>query len=157
MKLEVREERFAAPQTGPFGGGRGAFGGRGGFAPRGRGGFAGGYPSPGPAAQPSNQIFVKNLPWSTSNEDLIELFQTTGTVEFAEALSEGGRSKGVGIVQFSTQEEAESAIGKFQGYSYGGRPLGLEYNARIRDFTANPVQENPAPEGASVDQEMAEQ
>lgn len=85
------------------------------------------------------------LPWSTSNEDLVELFQTTGTVEYAEALSEGGRSKGCGIVQFNSNEEAETAIAKFrtsklepgitllnyplgctEGYSYGGRPLALE-------------------------------
>ena len=54
------------------------------------------------------------LPWSTSNEDLIELFQTTGQVDFAEVVHEGGRSKGVGIVQFATMEEAETAIAKFR-------------------------------------------
>jgi RNA recognition motif. (a.k.a. RRM, RBD, or RNP domain) len=52
------------------------------------------------------------LPWSTSNEDLVELFQTTGTVEHAEVVYEGTRSKGVGVVQFATVEEAETAIGK---------------------------------------------
>ena len=61
MKLEVREERFAAPTTGPFGGGgRGAFGApRGGYAPRGRGAYGG--PSFHQNVQPSNQIFVKNV------------------------------------------------------------------------------------------------
>ena len=60
------------------------------------------------------------LPWSTANEDLVELFQTTGTVEEAEMLFEGGRSKGAGVVQFASVEEAETAIAKFQGYNYGG-------------------------------------
>jgi RNA recognition motif-containing protein len=64
------------------------------------------------------------LPWSTSNEDLVELFETTGTVLFAEILFEGARSKGQGVVQFSEMQEAETAGSKFTGYVYGGRPLG---------------------------------
>ena len=101
------------------------------------------------------------LPWSTSNEDLIELFQTTGKVEEAEVLFESGRSKGAGVVQFSTIEEAETAIAKFQSYSYGGefdarrcaggrlmescagRPLSLEFNGRFKVFGA--------PEGPGAD------
>lgn len=75
------------------------------------------------------------MPWSTSNEDLVELFQTTGTVQEAEILWENGRSKGAGIVQFATIEEAETAIAKFQNYQYGGRPIGLGFNARWKDFT----------------------
>lgn len=86
------------------------------------------------------------LPWSTSNEDLVELFTTIGKVERAEIQYEpNGRSKGTGVVQFDTPENAETAIGelssvkmsitrtdsfpsaKFSGYQYGGRPLGLAY------------------------------
>ena len=51
------------------------------------------------------------LPWSTANEDLVELFETTGQVELAEILFEGTRSKGCGVVQFSQIPEAETAIG----------------------------------------------
>ena len=83
------------------------------------------------------------LPWSTANEDLVELFETTGTVELAEILYDGSRSKGAGVVQFAQVAEAETAIGecfdrlgcvacwltrnfsaKFSQYMYGGRPLG---------------------------------
>ena len=53
------------------------------------------------------------LPWSTANEDLVELFETTGHVQQAEILYEGARSKGMGIVQFEQIEEAETAIGAF--------------------------------------------
>ena len=52
------------------------------------------------------------LPWSTANEDLVELFETTGNVEIAEILFDGSRSKGSGVVQFSQTAEAETAIGK---------------------------------------------
>jgi hypothetical protein len=51
------------------------------------------------------------LPWSTANEDLVELFETTGQVELAEILYEGTRSKGCGVVQFGQVPEAETAIG----------------------------------------------
>lgn len=88
---------------------------------------------------------------------MVELFQTTGTVQYAEVLWEGGRSKGVGIIQFASQEEAETAIQKFRAfrapflgkvlaptdctelYNYGGRNLSLEFNGRWRDFTLQPV------------------
>ena len=64
------------------------------------------------------------MPWSTANEDLVELFETTGQVELAEILFDGTRSKGCGVVQFGQIAEAETAIAKFQSYVYGGRPLG---------------------------------
>lgn len=70
MRLDVREERFTAPTSGPFGsgitsrggGGAGAGGspGRSGFAPRGRGASI--APPPFSRDIPSsNQIFVKNV------------------------------------------------------------------------------------------------
>ena len=52
------------------------------------------------------------LPWSTANEDLVELFETTGQVELAEILFEGTRSRGCGVVQFGQVQEAETAIGE---------------------------------------------
>jgi hypothetical protein len=58
---------------------------------------------------------MKNLqlPWSTANEDLVELFETTGQVELAEILFDGTRSKGCGVVQFAQVQEAETAIGVY--------------------------------------------
>ena len=92
------------------------------------GGFGGGaaYAEP----EPSQQIMVRNvsgakngfmlltnfntqLPWSTANEDLVELFETTGQVELAEILFDGTRSKGCGVVQFAAIPEAETAIGLY--------------------------------------------
>ncbi|KAK0538931.1 g-strand binding protein [Tilletia horrida] len=130
------------------GGGGGGYGGGGGragssYAPAPR--YSGGYAnvptgpsagSGGASGPPSLQIYVRNLPWSTSNEDLVELFQTTGKVDEAEILYENGRSKGAGVVQFASAEEAETAIAKFSGYVYGGRALDLEFNRQWRDFPA---------------------
>jgi len=137
-------------------GGRGGFGARGGFGGgfgggRGGGNFGGGYQgapgggyeggAPVVAAVPnpftdyatsgtdrSEIIYVRNLPWSTSNEDLVELFTTIGKVEQAEIQYEpNGRSRGTGVVRFDTAENADTAIEKFSGYQYGGRPLGLSF------------------------------
>ncbi|KDR79811.1 hypothetical protein GALMADRAFT_241900 [Galerina marginata CBS 339.88] len=85
--------------------------------------------------EPSQQIMVRNLPWSTANEDLVELFETTGQVELAEILFDGTRSKGCGVVQFAQTGEAETAIAKFQQYMYGGRPLDVRFNDRWHTFT----------------------
>ena len=98
-------------------------------------------------------LAYRQLPWSTANEDLVELFETTGQVELAEILFDGTRSKGAGVVQFAQVAEAETAIGvflsprvpsylklwgdtaKFQQYMYGGRPLDVRFNDRWHTFT----------------------
>jgi len=101
-------------------------------------GYAGGVAATTAVAynlEPSQQIMVRNLPWSTANEDLVELFETTGQVELAEILFDGTRSKGAGVVQFAQVPEAETAIAKFQAYMYGGRPLDVQFNDRWHTFT----------------------
>ena len=84
----------------------------------------------------------------------MELFQTIGKVERAEIQYEpNGRSKGTGVVQFDSADNAETAIcklasmqdpnmnvaanrliAKFTGYQYGGRPLGLTF---VKYFNPN--------------------
>ncbi|TFY75194.1 hypothetical protein EWM64_g8817 [Hericium alpestre] len=107
----------------------------GGAGPGFGGGAAAGFGGPGYEPEPSQQIMVRNLPWSTANEDLVELFETTGQVELAEILFDGTRSKGAGVVQFAQVAEAETAIAKFQQYMYGGRPLDVRFNDRWHTFT----------------------
>ena len=52
------------------------------------------------------------LPWSTSNDDLVELFTTIGKVERAEIQYEpNGRSRGTGVVEFDNIDNADTAIG----------------------------------------------
>lgn len=78
------------------------------------------------------------MPWSTSNEDLVELFETTGEVVAAEILLDynTGRSRGQGICEFVAVDQATTAIAKFTGYVYGGRPLEVKYNpGRAHAFT----------------------
>lgn len=178
--LEVREDRYAGAGFG-YGGrggygfgrggfGRGGFGGRGGYGGFGRGGYGGygGYDAqasvpPNPftdfatsGGEKSNTIYVRNLPWSTCNEDLVDLFSTIGKVERAEIQYEpNGRSRGTGVVQFDNAETAETAIAKFTGYQYGGRPLGITF---VKYLNAGPRGDamdgaEPAP-GITQDQIM---
>lgn len=73
-------------------------------------------------------VYVSNLPWATTNNDLVELFQSVATVKNAEIqLEHSGRSAGAGVVQFDTPASAHIAIEKLSGYIYGGRPLTLSF------------------------------
>ncbi|EGC42418.1 RNP domain-containing protein [Histoplasma capsulatum var. duboisii H88] len=167
-----------APARGGFMGGRGGFGGgRGGFGGGyggGRGGFGGGYGgghSAGPVegsvppnpftdfatsgGERSATIYVRNLPWSTCNEDLVDLFSTIGKVEKAEIQYEpNGRSRGTGVVEFDTAENAETAINKFTGYQYGGRPLGLTFVKYLNNGAADAMEGTEATGGLTQDQIM---
>ncbi|KAK8849790.1 hypothetical protein IAR55_005126 [Kwoniella newhampshirensis] len=96
-------------------------------------------------AEPNQQILVRNLPWSTSNEDLVELFETVGNVVLAEIIFEGGRSKGEGIVQFTETAEGQVASEKFMGYVYGGRPLDVQFNPRWHEFSPAAIKGGQVP------------
>lgn len=102
---------------------------------------------------------LPQLPWSTSNEDLVELFTTIGKVEQAEIQYEpSGRSKGSGVVRFDDAEMADTAISKFQGYQYGGRPLNLSFvkylNQGGSGSTAGDAMEAESHGGMTQDQMM---
>jgi len=59
-------------------------------------------------------LLTSQLPWSTSNEDLVDLFQTIGTVVRAEIQYEpNGRSRGTGVVELDSTQTAETAISEY--------------------------------------------
>ncbi|KAI8997020.1 hypothetical protein BDB01DRAFT_769543 [Pilobolus umbonatus] len=70
-----------------------------------------------------NQIYVNNLPFSTTWQDLIDLFRHVGPVIRSEILSTNGHPKGAGFVRFEDAVTCDRAIEKFNGYMYGGRIL----------------------------------
>ncbi len=73
----------------------------------------------------SNKLYVGNLAFGTTSQDLQELFAQAGTVESASVVEdrETGRSRGFAFVEMSTKEEAAAAIGQFNGKEVGGRAL----------------------------------
>jgi RNA recognition motif-containing protein len=71
------------------------------------------------------KLFVGNLSFSTTNEDLEALFSQVGTCESATIITDRdtGRSRGFGFVEMSAQSEAEQAIAEFNGKELQGRAL----------------------------------
>ncbi len=71
------------------------------------------------------KLYVGNLPFSATEEDISTKFATCGTVESAKLITDRdtGRSKGFGFVEMSSDAEAQAAIDKFNGQDYGGRPM----------------------------------
>lgn len=81
-----------------------------------------------PGGQPNAIIYVANLPWATTNEDLVELFSTVGTVERAEiAYDSTSRPSGNAVVQLASTDLATTTIQKLDGYVYGQRALSITY------------------------------
>jgi cold-inducible RNA-binding protein len=73
----------------------------------------------------SNKLYVGNLAFQTTTQDLQTLFAQAGTVESASIIEDRdtGRSKGFAFVEMSTAEEAASAIQQFNGKEIAGRML----------------------------------
>ncbi|ODV72305.1 single-stranded telomeric DNA-binding/mRNA-binding protein CYBJADRAFT_129626, partial [Cyberlindnera jadinii NRRL Y-1542] len=81
--------------------------------------------------EPSSIIYVDNLPFATSNQDLIDLFGTIDTVSKAEVkYNEVGRAAGAGVVEYVNEPSAAAAIESLNGYNYGGRDLKVTYAKR---------------------------
>ena len=83
-------------------------------------------------------IYVGNLPYSISENDLRDMFAEFGEVARANIIMDRdtGKSKGFGFVEMPNQSEAEAAIGKLNESEYDGR------NMRVNE--ARPRPERPA-------------
>ncbi|MFN9992882.1 MAG: RNA recognition motif domain-containing protein [Phycisphaerales bacterium] len=70
-------------------------------------------------------IYVGNLPFTTTEDDLRELFSAHGEVTRSSIIidRETGRSRGFGFVEMANDEQARAAIAATNGQDYGGRPL----------------------------------
>jgi RNA recognition motif-containing protein len=73
----------------------------------------------------SMKLYVGNLSFQTSSQELEELFASIGTVESATVVEdrETGRSRGFGFVEMSSQEEGEKAISELNGQEVSGREI----------------------------------
>ena len=81
------------------------------------------------------RLYVGSLPYQTTEQDLINLFEQIGQVTQASVITdrETGRSKGFGFVEMTNNEEAQSAIQQLNGTSLGNRTI-----------TVNEARERPA-------------
>ena len=80
------------------------------------------------------KLYVGNLAFQTTSQDLQELFAQAGTVESASVIEDRdtGQSKGFAFVEMSTEEEAAAAIEQFNGKEVAGRALKVN-EARPRE------------------------
>ena len=81
------------------------------------------------------KLYVGGLPYSTSEQELIALFEQVGQVTDATIIADRdtGRSKGFGFVEMSNDEEARTAIERLNGTMVGNRSI-----------TVNEARERPA-------------
>ena len=81
------------------------------------------------------KLYVGNLPWSVSNDELEEMFGKVGTVETANVVfdRDTGRSRGFGFVEMS-QGDAQQAISDLNGHTVDGRQL------RVNEAQSKPQQ-----------------
>ena len=82
----------------------------------------------------STKLYVGNLSFDTTENDLQDLFADAGTVTDTALMQDRttGQSRGFGFVTMSTAEEAKKAITLFHGKSVQGRPLTVN-EARPRE------------------------
>ncbi len=85
----------------------------------------------------AKKLYVGGLPYSTTDEELKELFSQAGTVETATVIIDRmtNRSKGFGFVEMADDEGAQKAIEMFDGKDFGGR------NIKVNE--ARPREERP--------------
>ena len=140
--IYVREARNSGGGGG--GGGRKHHGGGGHghhHGGRGGGGYKGGHSgdrgghggSGGGGGQSGPQLFINNLSYETSWQDLKDHFRQCGDVERAEVMTNAeGRSKGFGTVRYFKEADAESAIQRLNGEELQGRTLEVRYDTKSR-------------------------
>ena len=75
----------------------------------------------------SMKLYVGNLAFQTTSEELQTMFAQAGTVESVSLIEdrETGRSRGFGFVEMSSKEEGAAAIQQFNGKDLGGRALNV--------------------------------
>lgn len=86
----------------------------------------------------SMKLYVGNLAFETTSNELQTLFAQAGTVESVSLIEdrETGRSRGFGFVEMSTKEEGAAAIAKFNGTDLSGRALKVN-EAKPREDRGN--------------------
>lgn len=72
-------------------------------------------------------MYVSNLGFHTSDEDLKKLFEAFGVVSSAKVITdrETGRSRGFGFVEMASTSEAEAAMSKLNGKEVEGRQISV--------------------------------
>ncbi|MDR1498060.1 MAG: RNA-binding protein [Puniceicoccales bacterium] len=92
-----------------------------------------------------NKLFVGNLTWDATEEDVRQYFAKFGNVQQVEVMRDRftNRARGFAFVTFATGEEAQNAVNNTEGREFQGRPLKVN--------VARPREENSGGERRSYD------
>jgi RNA recognition motif-containing protein len=73
----------------------------------------------------ATKLFVGNLAFSATTAEIEALFGQVGAVDSATIITDkfSGQSRGFGFVEMRNDQEAETAVERFNGHQLGGRPL----------------------------------
>lgn len=84
------------------------------------------------------KLFIGNLPYNTTSEDLNQMFSSIGQVASASVVTDKftGRSRGFGFVEMPNDEEAQKAISELNNTQIGDRPMSVS--------VARPKEDRPA-------------
>ena len=84
----------------------------------------------GPRPKGCKTIFVKNLPYDVTEEDVKKVFRIFGVVNYVRLprWNHTGRLKGIGYVEFKREDSAEIAVKKRSDIHVGGRPVMIDYD-----------------------------
>ncbi len=82
----------------------------------------------------ATRLYVGNLPYSTTQDELRNLFQQAGEVQsvYLPTDRQTGQPRGFGFVEMASDSDAENAIRMYDGYSLGGRQIRVN-QARERE------------------------
>eukprot|EP00740_Mantoniella_antarctica_P006179 CAMPEP_0181359838 /NCGR_PEP_ID=MMETSP1106-20121128/6321_1 /TAXON_ID=81844 /ORGANISM="Mantoniella antarctica, Strain SL-175" /LENGTH=104 /DNA_ID=CAMNT_0023473021 /DNA_START=78 /DNA_END=389 /DNA_ORIENTATION=- len=90
------------------------------------------------AEAPTNRLYVGNIPWSTTVDELRGIFAQSGNITLVDIpTGRQGRSRGYGIVEYASPNEAAGAIQTLDGHALGDR------NITVREDKA-PTKSAPA-------------
>jgi cold-inducible RNA-binding protein len=89
------------------------------------------------------KLFVGNLDYVVTDDDLMELFKQYGTVQSAQVIKDRdtGRSRGFGFIEMAKDEEAEAAISAVNGQQMNGRAVTVN-EAQSKERSARPGRSN---------------
>lgn len=92
----------------------------------------------------ARRVYVGNLAWTTTWQDLKDHFSQIGPVKYADVLREAGpgsRSKGCGVVEYSTPEEAAASIQKLNHSELSGRTIFVREDREDFELKGEPSHE----------------
>ncbi|KAL4196441.1 hypothetical protein AMTRI_Chr04g183180 [Amborella trichopoda] len=98
------------------------------------------------------RLYVTNLPWTCTSEDIKNLFQQCGEVIDVELMKfKAGRNRGMAFVMMSSEDEALAALVKLNSYEFGGRTIKAELAKKAKKISPSVSSKKISPPVGTVE------